>query len=197
MVKVNNRKVEFNALMCIDTASNLVELIRIDNKTSQHIRDNFVQSWLSCYPSPIRCIHDKGSEFIGDTFQWLLHSFAIKDVQSTAKNLQSNLICKRMHQTVGKVLRVLLYSNHPPQNLLQARDIVDQALATAMHAMQVTIATTLGTMPGALAFSCNMFLNVPLIADWQTIACHRERYVNDNLCRANRKQCKNDYAAGQ
>ncbi len=33
-VKVNNRKVEFNALTCIDTASNLVELIRIDNKTS-------------------------------------------------------------------------------------------------------------------------------------------------------------------
>ena len=33
MVKVNNRKVEFNALTCIDTASNLVELIRIDNKT--------------------------------------------------------------------------------------------------------------------------------------------------------------------
>jgi hypothetical protein len=39
-----------------------------------------------------------------------------------------------MHQTVGNVLRVLLYSN-PPQNLTQARDIVDQALVTAMHAM--------------------------------------------------------------
>ena len=34
MVKINNRKVEFNALACIDTASNMVDLIRIDNKTS-------------------------------------------------------------------------------------------------------------------------------------------------------------------
>jgi len=33
-VKVNNRKVKFNAIMCIDTASNLVELTRIKNKTS-------------------------------------------------------------------------------------------------------------------------------------------------------------------
>ncbi len=45
-VKVNGRHVEFNALACIDTASNLVELIRIDNKTAKHIRDKFTQSWL-------------------------------------------------------------------------------------------------------------------------------------------------------
>jgi hypothetical protein len=49
-VKVNNQKVDFNALTCIDTASNLVKLIRIDNKTSRHIRDKFIQSWLAHYP---------------------------------------------------------------------------------------------------------------------------------------------------
>ena len=195
-VKVNNRKVEFNALTCIDTASNLVELIRIDNKTSRHIRDKFIQSWLARYPRPTRCVHDKGGEFIGGTFQCLLHSFDIKDVQSTSKNPQSNSICERMHQTVGNVLRVLLYSN-PPQNMTQARDIVDQALATAMHAMRVTTASTLGSTPGALAFSRDMFLNVPLIADWHTIAQRREQYVNDNLRRANRKRRQYDYAPGQ
>ena len=126
MVKVNNRKVEFNMLTCIDMASNLVELIRIDNKISRHIQDKF-QSWLSRYPRTICCIHNKGSKFIGGTFQWLLHSFDIKDIQSTAKNPQSNSICEHMHQTVGNVLRVLLHSK-PPQNLTQARDIVDQAL---------------------------------------------------------------------
>ena len=98
-----------------------------------------------------------------------------------------------MHQTVGNMLRVLLYSN-PPQNMTQARDIVDQALATAMHAMRVTTASTLGSMPGALAFSRDMFLNVPLIVDWHTIAQHCEQYVNDNLHHANRNQCHYDYA---
>jgi hypothetical protein len=97
---------------------------------------------------------------------------------------------------VGNVLRVLLYSN-PPLNLTQARDIVDQALATAMHAMQATTASTLGSTPGALTFSLDMFLNVPLIADLQTIAQHQEQYVNDKLCRTNRKRRQYDYAPGQ
>ncbi len=47
-----------------------------------------------------------------------------------------------MHQTVTNVLRTLVHSN-PPRNMTQARDIIDDALATAMHAMQTAVATTL------------------------------------------------------
>jgi hypothetical protein len=36
--------------------------------------------------------------------------------------------------------------------MTQARGIIDDALATAMHAMQISIATTLGSTSGALAF---------------------------------------------
>ncbi len=57
-----------------------------------------------------------------------------------------------MHQTVTNVLRTLVHTN-PPRNMTQARDIIDDALATAMHAMQTTIATTLGSTLGALAFA--------------------------------------------
>jgi hypothetical protein len=77
------------------------------------------------------------------------------------------------------------------------RGIIDGALATAMHAMQTTAATTLGSTLGALAFARDMFLNVPLIADWQAIAGNHEHHVNENLqCAKNRKQCF-DYAPGQ
>ena len=69
--------------------------------------------------------------------------------------------------------------------MTQARDIIDAALASAMHAMRTTVATTLGSTPGALAFARDMFLNVPLVADWQTIARNREQVVNENLRRAN------------
>ncbi len=139
-------------MTCIDTASNLVKLIHIDNKTAKHICDKFAQSWLCRYPCPLQCQHDKGDEFIGQNFQWLLEIFSIKDVCLTSKNAQSNAICERMHQTVTNVLRTLVHTN-PPQNMTQARDTIDDALATAMHAMQTTIATTLGSMPGALAFA--------------------------------------------
>ncbi len=76
---------------------------------------------------------------------------------------------------------------NPPQNMTQARDIIDNALATAMHAMQTIVATTLGSTQGALAFARDMFLNVWLIADWQAIARTCEHHVNEKLQRANRK----------
>ncbi len=71
--------------------------------------------------------------------------------------------------------------------MTQARDIIDDALATAMHAMRTTDATTLGSTLGALAFSQDMFLNVLLIAGWQAIAHTCEHHVNENLRGANSK----------
>jgi hypothetical protein len=61
-----------------------------------------------------------------------------------------------MHQTVTNVLRTLVHTN-PPRNITQAIDIIDNALATAMHAMPTTVTTTLGSMLGALAFARDMF----------------------------------------
>ena len=66
----------------------------------------------------------------------------MKDVCLTSKNPQSNAICERMHQTISNVLQTLVHTN-PPQNIDQARVIVDDALVTAMHAMNTTVATTL------------------------------------------------------
>ena len=45
-IDVNGQEVELNALTCIDTTTNLVELTRIEEKTSIHIRDKFTQAWL-------------------------------------------------------------------------------------------------------------------------------------------------------
>ncbi len=84
-VKVNGRQTEFNALTCIDTASNLVKLIRIDNKTAKHISDKFTQSWLCQHPCPVRCLHDKGGEFIEQNFQWHWKSLASKMYAQPAK----------------------------------------------------------------------------------------------------------------
>ena len=42
-----------------------------------------------------------------------------------------------------------------------------------------------------------MFLNIPFIADWNTITQKREQLVNENLRRANRKRRRFDYAPNQ
>jgi hypothetical protein len=51
-VKVNNRKSEINTLTCNDTASNLVELIGINNKTSHHTRGENCPNFAFPLPMP-------------------------------------------------------------------------------------------------------------------------------------------------
>jgi len=195
-IDVNGQELELNALTCIDTTTNLVELTRIDHKNSTHIRDKFTQTWLCRYPLPQRCVHDNGGEFTGYDFQRRLQILGIKDVPTTSRNPQSNAICERMHQTVGNVLRTLLKSN-PPQNLQQANDILDSALSTVMHALRANVSTVLGGSPGALTFARDMFVNIPLIADWQLITSNREQFVNEQLRRSNAKRRRYDYVVGQ
>ncbi len=100
VVQVCGNPYEFDALTVINTVTNLVELIRVEKKTSDVDARKYAQNWLSCYQ---RCVHDPGGEFVGIEFQTLLQDCHIRDVCTSAKNPQSNAICKRMHQIVGFV----------------------------------------------------------------------------------------------
>jgi transposase InsO family protein len=186
-LEVNDQHLEFNALTCIDPVTNLVELVRIQNKTSEHIKDLFANTWLARYPRPNKCIHDNGGEFTGGPFQELLDRFGIRDAPTTARNPQGNSICERMHQTVANILRTLIHLN-PPNDAAQAQHLVDNAIATAMHATRCAVNRTLGTSPGALAFRRDMLLDVPLIADWLTVQQNRQALVDANILRQNARR---------
>jgi len=186
-IPVGNRTVEFNALTCIDMASNLVELVRIKNKTSSHVSHKFAQTWLARYPRYEKVIHDNGGEFIGPEFQSVLRAYEICSANTSSKNPQANAVCERMHQTVANILRTLL-SDAKPKNVTHANEIIDEALALAMFALRATIHTTLGSSPGSLAFNRDMLLNIPLVADWHMIMKRREHLINANIRRENRKR---------
>eukprot|EP00970_Alexandrium_tamarense_P003938 scaffold665_cov127-Alexandrium_tamarense.AAC.5 len=62
-----------------------------------------------------------------------------------------------------------------------------------MHAMRTTVATALGASPGALVFARDMFLDIRLITEWQTIASRREQIVNEALRQQNTKRRSYDY----
>ncbi len=176
-VQVRGRPYKFEALTVIDTVTNLVKLVRIEKKNSDHIMQKLVQCWLMRYPWPQRCIHDPGREFTEPEFQKLLQNCHIRDVCTTAKNPQSNAVCKRMHQMVGNVLRTLLH-REPPPNMASAKEYITEALSIAMHAMRAAIHSTLGSSLGSLTFIRDMFLNIPLIADWHTITQRQEHLIN-------------------
>ncbi len=87
-----------------------------------------------------------------------------------------------MHQTVGNVLRTFSHGE-PPQNIKNAKDYIDETLSIAMHAMRVEVHSTMGSTPGNLVFDRDMFLNIPLIADWHAVTLKREHLIYENLMR--------------
>jgi hypothetical protein len=42
----------FDALMCIDPVSNIIELIRVESKTAKYIAMTMENNWLARYPRP-------------------------------------------------------------------------------------------------------------------------------------------------
>ena len=178
-IKVRGREYEFSALTCIDTVTNLVELVRINNKSSEEVSKRFAQNWLSRYPWPERCVHDNGGEFIGWEFQKVLENSNIKSVATSTYNPTANSVCERMHQSMGNILRTLLHGRDSPvQNLTQANELIDEALSICAHALRTSVHTTLGSSPGALVYNRDMFLNIPLLADWHAITTKREHVIN-------------------
>ena len=90
----------------------------------------------------------------------------------------------------------MLHGRKGPENLTQAHDLIDEALSICQHALRTSVHTTLGSSPGALVFNRDMFLNIPLLADWHTITTRREHVVNENLRRFNQKRRRHDYMVG-
>ena len=195
-IKVNNEDIYFSALTCIDPVTNLVEIIRIENKTADHVSRKFEECWLNRYPRPNRCIHDNGGEFIGWEFQRKLVQCGIEDKPTTSRNPQSNAICERLHQTVANILRTTIVDN-PPRNIAQATAAIDFALSTTMHVTRCATSRSLGISPGALVFRRDMLLDLPIIVDLLKIQQRRQIMIDDNLMRQNRKRRDFNYAAGQ
>ena len=67
-INVPDGTVEFFALTIIDTTTTLSKIVWIENKSSQHVAMQFENVCIACYPRPLRCVHDAGSEFIGVHF---------------------------------------------------------------------------------------------------------------------------------
>jgi hypothetical protein len=65
--------------------------------------------------------------------------------------------------------------------MMQGNHIVDSALATTMYAIQCAMHNALGMLPGAFVFQREMFLNIPLIANLQTIQDRCQVLIDENL----------------
>ena len=46
-IDLNGVEIEFKALTCIDPVTNLVEIMRVENQTAEHVAQQFENAWLS------------------------------------------------------------------------------------------------------------------------------------------------------
>ncbi|GAX16309.1 hypothetical protein FisN_35Hu008 [Fistulifera solaris] len=192
---IGGQTTTFSALTMIDPVTNLVELVRIDNKQSEHVAMHFENTWLSRYPKPLRCTYDQGGEFLGTGFQSLLDRHRIRRAPAGPKTPTANAICERMHQTVGNTLRTL-ETLHTIDSMSTATKMVDTALANCVFAIRASLHSGLKATPGSLVFGRDMILDLPVIADWITIQQNRQQLVDARLNTANRKRFAYDYHVG-
>ena len=130
-------------------------------------------------------MHDQGFEFMGSSFQDLLHQAGIKSVPMTAHNPQGNSIIEAVHKSVGQVLRTLVLI-HRPETVHQTKSMGNTALATAMHAMQCASHQTLHHLtPGSFNFCHDMFFDLPFLTDILTLQNTRQHLVDMRLLREN------------
>lgn len=196
-IMIAGREIEFYALTCIDPVTNLVELVRLTAKTSQHVAQQFENLWLSRYPKPNNCISDIGGEFIGAPFRALLAKHGIHPSTATSKNATANAVCERMHLVVGNILRTRFNNNAAP-SFDTAASVVDNALAACCHAMRCAASKALSNhTPGEVVFRRDMLLDIPVLVDLLLLRDNRQLVIDDNLRRQNSKRREFDYRVGQ
>jgi transposase InsO family protein len=186
---------QFLALTTVDIVPTIAEIILIDNKTSAHVAKKFENEWLSHYARPLHCMHDQGPEFTSLPFQRALAVNGIKDVPKTVANPQSNAIHERLHHTIENTMCTLLHTCQP-QNPIEAASIVDNCYATARYAAHSTVHLTLNVSPCAMVFHRDMFLSIPLIADFEIIRQCHQAVVDDNRRRQNLRHLFHDDTMG-
>jgi hypothetical protein len=88
-----------------------------------------------------------------------------------------------------------MYSIYGDRLIIQKK-IYGLSLIT-MHGMRAGVHSTFGSSPGSLVFNRDMFLKIPLIADWHAITQRQEHLIHENLMRENQKRRGHDYAPQQ
>ena len=89
----------------IDPATGWLEIAPIDTKRADNIANVVEQVWLTQYPWPDQVTYDCGTEFMTEFTEIVTKDYNLKIKPIAVRNPQSNAIVKRVHQTLGNILR--------------------------------------------------------------------------------------------
>ena len=121
------------------------------------------------------------------------NNYVLKRKPITTINPQSNAIIKRIHQTIGNIIRTFdvsnIINNNPWSGILSA----------TMFAVRATYYTTLQASPMQLVLGRDAILNIKHVSDWEHIRKRKQVQINHNNKRENMRRnshqpCIGDYS---
>ena len=105
------------------------------------------------------------------------YDYGLKRKPITTRNIQSNAIIERIHQTIRNIIRTFDVSN------IVNNDPWSGILAATMFAVRETYHTTLQASPMQLVFCRDAILNIKHVADWEHIQKRKQLRINHNNMR--------------
>ena len=160
---VDGKTIEFHTFTIIDVFTGWPEIIPIQTKKMEVIRDLLVQNWFRRYPRPSQMIFDAGGEFDNEELWKEATRWFVKPEPITVKNPRANAIVERMHKTLGDMLRCQLASKHPKEN------VVEELTSAAAFGLQATVHGTTKFTPAQLVFNKDMLLQTNMEANVELV----------------------------
>ena len=138
------------------------EVKEILSKQADIVANIVKQTWLTRYPWPTKVVLDRGREFMAEFTTMLQNDYGIKKKPITTRNPQANAIIKRVHQTIGNILRTL----HIQESQLDKDDPWGGILEATMLDTRATVQTTLQSTSMKLVFGRDAILNISHKTYW-------------------------------
>eukprot|EP00957_Ditylum_brightwellii_P109921 8384698-Ditylum_brightwellii.AAC.1 len=183
-------KIQVQMLIAADQDTVFPEILPVWKKESGYVARDFNMGYLCRYLQLQEVIHINGSELVGREFQKLLHSYGLKDVPTTVKNLQANTIVKRMHLTIDNMLRMTIFEGDDSWFKM------NYTLQAIAWALQTYISSSIPYSPGILAFNYDMIMQIKLHVDWEIIKKKQQESMIKNNIQENKKRIKQNYKVG-
>jgi hypothetical protein len=179
-------------LTMIDPATGWFEMREIPNKEAITVANLVETTWLTRYPWPNQIVFDRGKEFMGEFARMVENDYGIKRKPTTTRNPQANSIIERIHQTIGNMIR----SFQIGQIEINEEDPWTGVLAATMFATRATYHTTTQATPAQLVFGRDAILNIKFDANWRLIRERKQRAINTNNQKENKKRISHQYRVG-
>jgi hypothetical protein len=129
----------------IDGCTRWVEVVIIEDISTNTIIQALFDSWIAPYPIPEIIHTDKGTQFVSNDFKRYLETIGVRHSTTIGDNPQGNSICERVNATIGNILRI--YKGY------ELRSVV----SLANNSLRLTYHRTLKCTPTELVFGCKKF----------------------------------------